>query len=60
MKMCIRDRVQIAGIAYDTKGYVKTVERIVQRSQDEGADILFGHDMEQFRTLTKSMEGYYD
>ena len=52
--------VQIAGIAYDTKGYVKTVERIVQRSRDEGANILFGHDMEQFRTLTKSMEGYYD
>ena len=52
--------VQIAGIAYDTKGYVKTVERIVQRSQDEGAEILFGHDMEQFRTLTKSTEGYYD
>ncbi len=52
--------VQIAGIAYDAEGYVKTVNRIVALSEKENATILFGHDMKQFKTLIKSTEGYYD
>ena len=51
--------VQIAGIAYDDEGYVRTVERIRETAEREHAEILFGHDMEQFGTLVKSESGYY-
>ena len=51
--------VQIAGIAYDDEGYVRTVERIRETAEREHAEILFGHDMEQFGTLVKSENGYY-
>ena len=51
--------VQIAGIAYDSEGYIRTVERIRDLAQSEQAQILFGHDMEQFSTLIKSNDGFY-
>lgn len=51
--------VQIAGIAYDSSGYIRTVERIRSLAQKENAQILFGHDMEQFGTLVKSDSGFY-
>ena len=49
--------VQIAGIAYDSDGYIRTVERIRSLAGAEGAQILFGHDMDQFGTLVKSDSG---
>ena len=48
------------GLAYDTRGYARTVERIIRLAKEKQAQILFGHDVEQFSGLRKSTEGFYD
>jgi N-acyl homoserine lactone hydrolase len=48
------------GLAYDTIGYHKTAQRIARLAQAKQARIWFGHDVDQFATLKKSTEGYYD
>lgn len=45
---------------YDSVGYMKTVERIKRISDENNADVWFGHDGEQFSTLIKSTDGYYE
>lgn len=47
------------GLAYDTIGYRKTAERIQRLKDQYNAQVWFGHDMEQFKTLTKSDDGFY-
>jgi N-acyl homoserine lactone hydrolase len=51
--------VQVAGIVYSQEGYVDTVNEIVRLAEKEKAMILFGHDIDQFKTLIKSSDGYY-
>lgn len=48
------------GILYDSLGYKKTVCYLKDYARQHHCQILFGHDMEQFSTLIKSTEGYYD
>jgi N-acyl homoserine lactone hydrolase len=48
------------GLAYDTIGYHKTVRRIAKLAQEKQAQVFFGHDVDQFATLKKATEGYYD
>lgn len=48
------------GLAYDTIGYYKTVRRIQRLAKEYQAKVFFGHDINQFGTLKKSTEGYYD
>jgi N-acyl homoserine lactone hydrolase len=48
------------GLAYDTIGYRKTVQRIAKLAKEKQAQVFFGHDVEQFATLIKATEGYYD
>lgn len=50
---------KMAGIAYDSDGYFATIEYIRALAKERQATILFGHDMEQFQTLKKAGEGYY-
>lgn len=45
---------------YDSIGYMKTIERIKKLSAASKADVWFGHDGEQFSTLIKSTDGYYE
>ena len=48
------------GIIYDSLGFVKSVEKVRQIAAEKNATIWFGHDDEQFATLIKSNEGYYE
>lgn len=49
----------MAGICYDEEGYYKAIEKIRTYAQAHNAKVLYGHDMDQFRSLIKSTEGYY-
>lgn len=50
--------IQFPGLAYDTIGYKKTVERIHRLEKKYNAKVLFGHDIDQYRTL-KFVPEYY-
>lgn len=47
------------GLAYDTIGYQKTIEKIHRLEKQYHARVLFGHDIEQYRTL-RFVPEYYD
>ena len=51
---------KMQGVVYDSLGWLRTVERIRKLAQQTKSQIWFGHDLEQFTTLKKSTEGYYD
>ena len=46
------------GLAYDTIGYRKTIERIRRLEKQYQAKVLFGHDIDQYRSL-KFVPEYY-
>ncbi len=50
---------QLSGVVYDEKGYFDTVEFLRQYAAEHHAELLFGHDMQQFQSLKKSAEGFY-
>lgn len=52
--------VRMPGIARDTLGVARTIERIRRRAERSRAQVWFGHDMAQFRTLRSSTEGWYE
>ena len=56
----IEPSISPPGILYDSAGYRKTVRFLTGYAREHNCRILFGHDMEQFDTLTKSTDGYYD
>ena len=60
MRENIEPEIQPPGILYDSLGYKKSVHFLTDYAREHGCQILFGHDMEQFRTLIKSTDGYYD
>lgn len=52
--------IKIPGIVYDTLGYVSTIEKIREIATEKNAQIWYGHDKDQFATMVKSPEGYYE
>ncbi|MEL3962627.1 N-acyl homoserine lactonase family protein [Lysinibacillus endophyticus] len=48
------------GFVYDTLGYFKAVENIRDYAEKTNSKVWFGHDANQFETLVKSTEGYYE
>ncbi len=56
----IEPEIKVPGILYDSLGYKRTAKKIVEYARETESKILFGHDMEQFKALKKSTEGYYD
>ena len=52
--------VRLPGIARDTLGAARTIERIRRRAERTRSQVWFGHDMAQFRTLRSSTEGWYE
>lgn len=52
--------VRLPGIIYDSVGYVSTAKYILRYAEEHHAQILYGHNKEQFANLKKSTEGYYD
>lgn len=51
--------IRFPGLAYDTIGYQKTVEKIHRLEKQYHAKVLFGHDIAQYRSL-KFVPEYYD
>lgn len=56
----VKPKIKVPGILYDSLGYRKTAEYILAYAEETNSKILYGHDIEQFHTLIKSTEGYYD
>ncbi len=50
--------IRFPGLAYDTIGYKKTVEKIHRLAKTYNATVLFGHDIEQYRQLKFVPEFY--
>ena len=51
---------QFSGAVVDAEGYMAAMELIRSYEKKYDATVLFGHDMEQFLSLTKSQDGYYE
>lgn len=52
--------VRLPGIVWDSVGYVKTAKFIEKYAKEHNAQIVFGHNSEQFGSMIKSTDGYYD
>jgi glyoxylase-like metal-dependent hydrolase (beta-lactamase superfamily II) len=52
--------IRLPGILYDSVGYVSTVKFIRKYAAEHTAQIIYGHNKEQFAGMTKSTDGYYD
>lgn len=50
--------VRPTGAVYDSKSYVKSMQRLKSIAQATNAKVIFGHDIEQFRSLKKAPEHY--
>lgn len=50
---------ELSGVVYDEEGYFAAMETIRTYAAAHRAQVLFGHDMQQFRSLVKSDKGYY-
>lgn len=51
---------ELAGVVYEEEGYFQTMEFIRKYAAERKAAVLFGHDMDQFKSLIKSDVGYYE
>lgn len=51
---------QLSGVVYDEAGYFRAMEHLRKYAAKHHAEILFGHDMSQFRSLKKSTDGWYE
>jgi N-acyl homoserine lactone hydrolase len=47
-------------IVYDKQGYEKAIGELLVYQKKYNAQLWFGHDMDQFDSLIKSTEGYYE
>jgi glyoxylase-like metal-dependent hydrolase (beta-lactamase superfamily II) len=54
------DHFKAPGCLYDLRGWIKTTNRIHYLANDSNAQVWYGHDMSQFKSLKKSKNGYYD
>ncbi|MDR3211466.1 MAG: N-acyl homoserine lactonase family protein [Planctomycetota bacterium] len=52
--------IQVPGIIHDSLGFFRTAKFIDAYAKKHNATILFGHDIEQFRTLKLAPNAYYD
>ena len=51
---------RLPGDIYDSVGYIRTIKKLQALQKRLDAQVWFGHDYEQFQTLTKSDDGCYD
>ena len=51
---------RLTGAIYDERGYFKSIEAIRDMEEKYDAKIIFGHDMNQFKELIKSQNGFYE
>ncbi len=48
------------GISTDSLGFARTMERIRAIAHEKGSEVWFGHDAEQFASVRKFSEGFYE
>ncbi|NMA13594.1 MAG: N-acyl homoserine lactonase family protein [Chloroflexi bacterium] len=48
------------GIIYDSQGFLKCVDKVQKLQKKYNAQVWFSHDLEQYNTLVKSDDGFYD
>jgi glyoxylase-like metal-dependent hydrolase (beta-lactamase superfamily II) len=48
------------GVIMDPRGWIKSFHYLQEKSHEYGAQLWYGHDLDQFNTLVKSDEGYYE
>ncbi len=51
---------QFSGAMVDEQGYLDTIEFIRGLADETNATVIFGHDMDQFHSLTLSDKGFYE
>ncbi len=51
---------RLSGAVVDEPGYFQSIERIRGYVQELDAKLFFGHDMDQFLSLKKAPDGYYE
>lgn len=56
----IYPETKVPGILYDSLGYKKTAEYLKEYAQRNNCNIIFGHDIEQFKMLKKAPDEFYD
>lgn len=56
----INPQIKVPGILYDSVGYKKTVRYLLDYARKTNSTIWYGHDIKQFSSLKKALEGYYD
>ncbi|HRX58173.1 MAG TPA: N-acyl homoserine lactonase family protein [Eubacteriales bacterium] len=52
--------IRYPGLAYDTRGYEKTIRRIAQIQRRTNAKVFFGHDEQQLKSLRVWPAGCYE
>ena len=52
--------IQLPSSVFDPEGYKRTIEQVKLIEEQYQAQIWFGHDVEQFQSLIKSTEGFYE
>ncbi|MBQ3122609.1 MAG: N-acyl homoserine lactonase family protein, partial [Firmicutes bacterium] len=52
--------ISTPGLCHNREDYIKTVEWIAKLRDANNATIWYGHNMDQFKQLTLSTEGYYE
>jgi glyoxylase-like metal-dependent hydrolase (beta-lactamase superfamily II) len=48
------------GVIMDEAGYGKSLAFLLSVAEQYDAQLWYGHDLEQFETLTKADDGYYE
>ncbi|MDR0853504.1 MAG: N-acyl homoserine lactonase family protein, partial [Clostridiales Family XIII bacterium] len=48
------------GVIFDKEGWFKSFEFLQEKAREYNAQIWYGHDLEQFNSLIKADDGYYE
>ena len=54
------NEMRVPGVVLDSVGWAKSCRRIKKLARESRAQVWFGHDMAQFRTLKTAPQFYYD
>ena len=52
--------MQYPGLAYDTRGFERTIDRIRKLENRYHAQVLFSHDIDQYETYRKAPLEWYE
>lgn len=52
--------IRVPGIIHDSVGYLRSANYLLEYAEKHNAVILYGHDIDQFKTLRKAPDAFYD